>query len=96
MEDSDSIGRSLWEDCALICTKRGLESGKIVGGDVEHAVVISYEEVKHGVACTGGYAFNKLIDEWWNCCIVNCDGIEGLEIMDNVQGAILLFDAEPA
>ena len=96
MEDSNGIGQSLWEDCELICTKRSLESGKIAGGDVEHAVVISYEEVKHGVACAGSHAFDKLIDEWWNCCIANCDGIEGLEIVENAQGAVLLFDAEPA
>ena len=95
MENCDCIGETLREDCAVIGTKRGLESSKISGGNVNHMVVIADKKIKHGVTRSCSHSFDKLIDKWWDSSIVNCDCVEGLEIMDNPKGPILLLDIEP-
>jgi hypothetical protein len=41
------------------------------------------------------HTLHKLVNEWWDSSIVDSDSIEGLEVMDYVEGAVLLFDSEP-
>ena len=59
-------------------------------------MVIADKQVEHGVAHSPGHGLDDLIGRWWNASITDGDGVEGLEIMDQVQRATLLFDAEPA
>jgi hypothetical protein len=37
-----------------------------------------------------------LVQDWWNTQVAYGDGVEGLEVVDESKGAILLFDAKPA
>lgn len=57
-------------------------------------MIIANEWVEEGVAELCSHAFYKLIDKWWDGCIVDCYHIEALEVMDNAKCSILLH-AEP-
>jgi hypothetical protein len=96
VEDSDCVRRSLGEDGASEGAKRGLEGGQISGSNVEGSVIVSNKEIEHGVTRTRCHSFYKLIDERRDGSVADGDSVEGLEVVHNAKGAVLLFDAEPA
>jgi hypothetical protein len=59
-------------------------------------MVITDEEIQDGVAGTSCHGLDDLIWDWWNTQVADSDSIEGLEIMDKLEGTILLLDAESA
>ena len=59
-------------------------------------VIRANKQIKHGITCMCSHPFYKLINKGGNSSIMDGDGIEGLEIMHNLKGAVLLFDTEPA
>jgi hypothetical protein len=58
-------------------------------------VVVSDEEVEHGIACARGHALYELVDEGQDGGIADGDSVEWLEVMDDAECAAFLFDAEP-
>jgi hypothetical protein len=59
-------------------------------------MVITNKEVQNSVARASGHGLDNLVWNWWDARVANGNGIEGLEIMDKLEGTILLLDAEPA
>jgi len=58
-------------------------------------MVITGEQVQHCVTRTSSYGLDDLIWDGRYARIANGDGVEGLEVMHNVQFAALLVDTEP-
>jgi len=59
-------------------------------------VVISDKEIEDGIAGAASHGFYDLLGVGRESCIANCDGVEGLEVVDDAEHAVLLLDAKPA
>jgi len=64
-------------------------------GFIQGLVVISDEEIEDGIAGAANHGFYDLLGVGREFCVANCDGIEGLEVVDDVEHAVLLLDAKP-
>jgi hypothetical protein len=59
-------------------------------------MVVADEEVEHGITRAACHSLYDLVWNWGHTGVANGDGIEGLEVVDKAQGAVLFLDAEPA
>jgi hypothetical protein len=94
MEYCYGVHPALWEASQPQCADGGLYCGEVTRGDIKSAVVITDEEVEHGIARLTCHGLYNLISKRRDPGITDCDCIEGLQVMNKVEGAVLLLHAE--
>ena len=58
-------------------------------------MIVADKEVEHCIIRAACHALDNLIGNGRDSGVVNGDCIEGLKVVDDTIGAILLLDAEP-
>ena len=94
MKNSDCISPALWKASQLEGANGRLNSGEISGGNIKSLVVVANKEVKDRVARTTGHGLYNLVSERSDTRVTNGNGVEGLQVVDEVKGAALLLDAK--
>ena len=59
-------------------------------------MIVTNEEVKHHVTGASCHGLDDLVRDRGNSRVLDCDGIQRLEVVNKAQRAILFLDAEPA
>ena len=54
-------------------------------------MVVADEEVEHGITRAACHSFYDLVWNWGHTGVANGDGVEGLEVVDKAQGAVLFL-----
>ena len=97
MEGGDHVSPTHWEFGEMEGAVWGLESGVVMGRFGESACVVSNIQVKHSSAGMTCELLGNLFGEGSDTGMLDCDGVEGLETMDWVNGVgFFLCYAEPA
>ena len=97
VEDGDSISPTHREFGETEGTIWGLESGVVMGHFGESMFIVSDIQVKHSSTGTTCKVLGNLFGEGSDTGMLDCDGIEGFETVDRMNGiSFFLCYAEPA
>jgi hypothetical protein len=96
MEDSYCVSPPLRKAGETYGSNRGLDCSEIARCDVECPVVVAYEEVEHGIAGASCHTLYELVSKGRDAGVSDSDGVEGLEVMDDVECSTLLLHTEPS
>ena len=85
-------------DCGEVIRTHGtVESHKVLGLQMKWALVVSGEQVYHPIHCESGEGFHKVFNKWGCGWVTDCDCIERLKIVDELERFIILLEyAKPA